>query len=283
MLIQQFRKTVSQSLCKRADAFLALLDALTVAGYINSPVALSEETLFRRKFSSIFDTLLNAEIDFDELLPALYKHQPSDSEQIAGYEVYGLDVTPNERIEGETLEDRGSLKTEKDEPVRYGLKFSCLVRLLNMGTSWVAPVDVIRVATCLSDSQAGGVQVEELDRRNPNQKVITADSLYANHFFLKTFLAVEHAFVLVRLRSNLVFWGQPKPHPKGTRGAPAKHGPKFKLSAPSKLPDQSETFLLGEQTVTQKVWHGYHLKKVPGLVGTVLRTEFLRSEWHPTV
>lgn len=278
MLLQQFRQTVYQSLIKRADAFFDLLDALTVACHVSSPVALSEETPFRRKFSSVFDTLLQGEFDFDELLSALYEHQPSDSEQIAGYEVYGLDTTPNERPEAETLEDRGSLKTQKDEPVRYGHKYSWLVRLVNWGTSWVAPVDVQRVATCLSDSQAGGVQVQELDRRNSNPKVIVADSLYANHLFLETFVALKHAFVLVRLRGNSALWGKPKPHSKGTRGAPAKHGPKFKLSAPSRAPDKQDTLLLGEQTVILQAWHNLHFKKEPELVGTVLKVEFLRSD-----
>lgn len=88
---------------------LDLAYALTVEGHVNSPVALSEETPFRRKLSSIFDTLLQAEIDFDQLLPALYEHQPPGSEKIAGYEVSGLDATPNERPEVETLEDRASL------------------------------------------------------------------------------------------------------------------------------------------------------------------------------
>ena len=281
MLLQQFRQTVYQAMRKRADAFLDLMDALTVAGHVNSPVALSEETPFRRKFSSIFDTLLQAEIDFDHLLPALYEHQPPESETIAGYEVYGLDTTPNERPEAETLEDRGSLKTQKDEPVRYGHKHSWLVRLVNRGTSWVAPVDVERVATCLSDSQAGGVQVQELDRRNRKPKVVVSDSLYANHLFLAVFLTLKNTFALVRLRNNMVFFGCPKPHPKGKRGAPAKHGPKFKLSAPSRTPDQSEAFLLGEQTVTLQAWHGLHLKKLTGLVGTVLRIEFLHLDGTP--
>ena len=93
MPIQQFRQTVYQSLIKRADAFIDLLDALTVASYVSSPAALSEETPFRRKFSSVFDTLLIGEFDFDELLPALYEHQPTDSEQMAGYEVDALDTT----------------------------------------------------------------------------------------------------------------------------------------------------------------------------------------------
>jgi len=130
MPIQQFRQTVYQSLLKRADAFFDLLDALTVAGHVSSPVALSEEAPFRRKFSSIFDTLHEAEFDFDQLLQALFEQQPPNSEEIAGYEVYALDTTPNERQEAETLEDRVSLKAQKDDPVRYGHKYSWLVRLV---------------------------------------------------------------------------------------------------------------------------------------------------------
>jgi hypothetical protein len=198
MLTQQFRKAVYQSFCKRADALMDLVDALTVAGHVNSPVALSEVTPFRRKFSSIFDTLRQGEIDFDLLLPALMEYQPSDSELIAGYELYALDCTPNERDEAETLEDRGSLKTEKDEPVRYGHKYSWLVRLLHGGTSWAAPEDVRRVETSLTDSEVASVQVRELDQRDSKPKGVTADSLYANCIFLAIFLELKNGVALVR-------------------------------------------------------------------------------------
>jgi hypothetical protein len=281
MLIQQFRKAVYQSISKRADAMFDLIDALTVAGHVDSPVALSEEAPFRRKFSSIFDTLLHGEIDFDLLLQTLFAYQPSNSEQMAGYEVYALDCTPNEREEAETLEDRSSLKTQKDEPVRYGQKYSWLVRLIHWGTSWVAPVDVRRVETSLTDSQVASVQVRELDQRNPTPKVVVADSLYGNHLFLAVFLVIKNVFALVRLRSNQVFYGPPKPHPKGTRGAPAKHGAKFKLSAPSRSPDRAETFLLGQQTVSLQAWQELHFKKLPALVGMLLRIEFLRPDGTP--
>jgi hypothetical protein len=83
-------------------------------------VALSEETPFQRKFSSVYDALQHGEFDFDLLQQALLTFQPDDSEQIAGYEVYAVDCTPNERPEARTLEDRGSLKAQKNEPVRYG-------------------------------------------------------------------------------------------------------------------------------------------------------------------
>jgi len=281
MQIQQFRNTVYQSITKRADAIFDLIDALTVAGHVTSPVALSEEAPFRRKFSSIFDTLLQGEFDFDLMLSGLYEHQPPDSELIAGYEVYGLDTTKNERSEAETLEDRGSLKTQKDDPVQYGHKYSWLVRLTNRGTSWVAPVDVRRVETSLTDSQVGAIQVQELDQRNSKAKVVVEDSLYGNHLFLAVFLAAKNVFGLVRLRSNSTFYEQPKPHPKGKRGAPAKHGAKFKLSSPSRPADRSETFMLGQQTVILQAWQGLHLKKLSELVGMVIRVEFLRSDGTP--
>ncbi|HYG33858.1 MAG TPA: transposase [Clostridia bacterium] len=281
MLIQQFRTAVYQSIVKRADALLDLIDALTVAGHVDSPVALSEEAPFRRKFSSIFDTLRQGEFDFDLLLQALHAHQPRDSETIAGYEVYGLDCTPNPRSEAETLEDRGSLKTQKEDPVSYGHKYSWLVRLVKWGTSWGAPVDVRRVETSLTDSTVARVQVQELAVYNRQPKVVVADSLYGNYLFLAVFLVVENVFALVRLRSNQVFYGPPKPHPKGTKGAPAKHGAKFKLSEPSRLPDRTETFLLGEQTISLQAWQGLHFKKLPALVGMLLRVEFLRADGTP--
>jgi len=72
---------------------LDLIDALTVAGQVSSPVALSEQKPFRRKFGSI----------------------------------YAVDGTANEREAAETLPDRRVLKSSKDEPVRYGHKYSWLV------------------------------------------------------------------------------------------------------------------------------------------------------------
>jgi hypothetical protein len=282
MQIQQFRIAVYQSIVKRADAVMDLIDALTVARHVTSPVALSEETPFRRKFSSIFDTLLQGEFDYDLLLSALREFQPPDSERIAGYEVHGLDTTKNERSEAETLEDRGALKAQKDDPVQYGHKYSWLVRLVNWGTSWAAPVDVRRVETSLTDNQVGAIQVQELDQRNPEvKKVVVADSLYGNHLFLKVFLVVKNVFALVRLRSNSIFYEAPPPHAKGKKGAPAKHGAKFKLSSPSRPADHNETFMLGQQTVVLQAWQGLHFKKLFKLVGMVIRVEFLRPDGTP--
>jgi hypothetical protein len=258
-----------------------LIDALTVAGHVESPVALSEETPFRRKFSMVYDTLHNAELDLDRLPETLLAFQPGDSETIAGYEVYGLDATPNERPEAETLPERCSLKSQKDEPVRYGHKYSWLVRLLKWGSSWVAPQDLRRIDPELSDNQVGSLQVQELAQRDPKPKVVVEDSLYGNQVFLAVFLWLKNTFALVRLRSNLILYEQPKARQPKKKGAPCKHGPRFKLSSPPRLADRTETFRLRSQTVRLQAWQGLHFKKLSTLVGMLLRVEFLKADGQP--
>jgi hypothetical protein len=258
-----------------------LIDALTVAGHVESPVALSEETPFRRNFSMIYDSLCNAELDLDRLPGTLLEFHPGDSETIAGYQIYGLDATPNERLEAETLPERCSLKSQKDEPVRYGHKYSWLVRLLKWGSSWVAPQDLRRIDPELSDNQVGGLQVQELAQRNPKRKVVVEDSLYGNQVFLAIFLQLKNTFALVRLRSNLILYEQPKGRQPKKKGAPYKHGPRFKLSSPPREPDRTETFQLRSQTVRLQAWQGLHFKKLSALVGLLLRVEFLKADGQP--
>lgn len=134
-IISEFRKAVYQSLRRRADALLDLIDALTVAGQVSSPVALSEQKPFRRKFGSVYDGLENGEMDMDEILSLLPHCAPADSETMAGYRVYAVDATANDHEAAETLPDRSVLKASQAEPMRYGHKYSWLVRLINFGTS----------------------------------------------------------------------------------------------------------------------------------------------------
>jgi hypothetical protein len=277
-LFQQFRQQLYQSLPKRADATLDFIDALTVAGHVASPVALSEESPFRRKFSSIYDVLSEGQLEPAPLHTLLTAAQPVEAETMAGYEVYGLDATPDERPEAETLAERGLLKAQKNEPVRLGQKFSWLVRLVKPGTSWVAPWDVRRIKTSSNDNQTAAEQVKALDQQNSRLKVVVADSLYANQMFLAVFVVVQTVIALVRLRQNLTLYEQPLPKPAGSRGAPRKHGPAFKMARPGRAPDQTTSFQLGRQVVRLAAWHKLHLRKLPTLVGLALRVEFLKPD-----
>lgn len=160
----KFRNAVYQKVSHRPDAILDLIDALTVAGQVSSPVSVSESPLFRRKFSSVYDALLEGEIEVEQWRNLLVDCQPAESETIAGYEGYAVDATPNERMAAETLPDRGVLKAQQKEPVRYGHKYSWLVRLVQSGTSWVAPLDVQRISTRSTDTELAAEQVKALAR-----------------------------------------------------------------------------------------------------------------------
>ncbi len=280
-LIQQFRDTVYQCFAKRGDAALDLLDALTSAAVVESPVALSTSALFRRVFSSVYDVLTEGRLDEEALHTAWYTHQPTDSETIAGYEVYGVDATPRPYTDAPTLPEAQYLKTEARAVAEVGYKYSWVARLVQWGTSWIAPQAVARMGVQSSDSATAAEQVQALDRQSGRPKVVVGDSLYANKVFLAVFLLLHTIVALVRLRGNRVLYEAPLPKAPGTRGAPRKHGPPFKLANPSRPPDLELCFTIGRQRVHGQVWYGLHFYALAALVGSVLRLEFLKADGTP--
>jgi hypothetical protein len=278
--LSEFREAVYQKVVWRPAAILDLVDALTIAGHVNSPVALSESPLFRRRFSSVYDALVHGELS-DDLKTLLNDSQDADWETIGGYEIHAIDATPNERMSAETLADRGALKAQKKEPVRYGHKYSWLVRLVQSGTSWVAPEDIERIETATTDTKVAAQQVKELATLNQHLKVITADSRYRDKHFLGAFADLENTYALVRLQNNQKLSQEPTPKPSGSRGAPRKHGADFQLSAIEREPDVLEVFSLGKQKVRVRVWHKLHFKRIAKVKGSVVCVEFLKEDGTP--
>ena len=278
--INKFREAVYQKVIFRPAAILDLVDALTIAGHVSSPVALSESSLFRRKFSSVYDALVHGDLG-DDLKTVFSDSQDVDWETIGGYEIHAIDATPNERMSAETLADRGALKAQQKEPVRYGHKSSWLVRLVQRGTSWVAPEDIERIGTATTDTKVAAQQVKDLAVRSQRPKVITADSRYRDKHFLSTFADLENTFALVRLQNNQKLSQEPAPKPKGSRGAPRKHGADFQVNAIEREPDALTEFSLGRQKVRMRVWHKLHFKRLAKVKGSVVCVEFLRKDGTP--
>jgi len=91
---------------------------------------------------------------------------------------------------------------------------------------------VRRIKTSSNDNQTAVEQVKELNQQNERLKVVVGDSLYANHIFLAVLMVVKTIVALVRLRQKVTLYEQPVPKPAGSRGAPRKHGPAFKMGQP---------------------------------------------------
>jgi hypothetical protein len=278
--ISEFREAVYQKVTYRPSAIFDLIDALTIAGHVSSPVALSESALFRRKFSSVYDALVYGDLG-DDLETVFSNSQDENWETIAGYEIHAIDATPNERMSAETLADRGALKAQQKDAVRYGHKYSWLVRLVQSGTSWVAPEDVERIGTATTDTKLAAQQVKDLAVRNKRPKVVTADSRYRDKHFLGAFAGLENTYALVRLQNNQKLSQEPKLKPAGSLGAPLKHGADFQLTAITREVDASEEFLLGKQKVRVRVWHKLHFKRLTKVTGSVVCVEFLKEDGSP--
>jgi len=277
----RFRREVYQSFEQRADAGMELVDALTSAPTVGSPVGLSESSLFRRGFSSVYDFLKSGRILLPRLRRVLFRHQPKDAETIAGYEVYAVDCTGDPAPAAKTLPDRGQSRKGRLASLEVGHTYSWLVRLVQRGTSWCMPLDIGRVPTERTDSQVGVEQVAALAKHNNHPKVVVADSLYCNATFLAICLTVQFVYALVRIRSNRVLYEEPPERKPGQKGRPRKHGPKFKLSTPSRSPDRVEMCTLLGQQVRLLAWSNLHFYKLPFLVGMVLSVQFLKADGSP--
>ena len=280
-MIDRFRREVYQSFEQRADAGMDLIDALTGAVTVESPVAQSESPLFRRRFSSVYDFLKRGRILLSQLGRVLERNQPEDAEKIAGFEVYAVDCTDDPVPAAETLQDRVRSKKGRYAPAQVIHRYSWIARLVAWRTSWCMPQDVRRVSTETTDSAVGAAQVAALAERNDRPKVVVADSLYGNAIFLAVFLTVQNLYALVRLRSNRTLYEEPPERHPGQRGRPRLHGRKFKLSAPWRAPDRTEERTLLGQTVRLRAWQGLHFYQIPFLVGMVLCVEFLKPDGTP--
>lgn len=104
------------------------------------------------------------------------------------------------------------------------------------------------------------------------------DRGYGNGRFVKATAGVE-ADLLLRLPGNRCVWGLPPPY--SGRGAPRKHGVKFKFNAPETWPVADETLVVddlkvGRVRVTR--WRGYHFRTSAQRPMYILRVEVLQSK-----
>lgn len=278
-LFIQFRKSLYSCFTQRADALFDLLDALLECDQVESPVAVSQQSTFRRRYSSVYDGLSAGRLDEAAAQKLLVESVPGTVQTISDYEVHVVDATSVYRPEAVTLSDRVLLKSDQRETAQPGQAYSLLARAIQVGSSWVAPEAVERISSAQTASQVAGEQVRDLAQQNTQRKVIVGDSGYANTVFLAVFVLLQHVVALVRLRSNQVLYAAPPAY--SGRGRPRKHGARFKVSKPGWAADQVCTIELLGQSVTLSAWYRLHFKKLTTLPGLVLCVVFLRPDGTP--
>ena len=278
--INQFRDELYAGFKKRADGSLDLIDALASAQTVESAVEVSMSAAFRRGYSSVYDTLDEGEIEDRAMGALLYEHQPEGSEEIGGYEIYAGDATDEGRAAAKTLADRTVQKSQARVAGVAGHKYQWLVRLVTERKSWVAPQAVERVNSSETANTVAARQVQSLDQRSPNPKVVVVDSGYVSKAFLAVFIGVMTVVLLIRLRSNQCLYRTPGQRVAGKPGRPAKHGVQVKLRQ-MPTPDREQQCEIRGQRVILQAWVGLHLKCVAELVGMVVCVTFLNADGTP--
>jgi hypothetical protein len=224
--LQQFRDGFYGCLDGWGDALFELADAaLCAPAPVTSVPTLSLESVFRRSHGSLYKALARGEIDTAALRRLLVANRP------AGWPlVFAVDASSWARCDAETSPQRGfyysASKHSAGQPIVAGWSYQWITQLDWAADSWTAPVDVTRIPPAADATTATIDQVRRLVDLLPadaDAPIFVFDAGY-DPIALTDGLAGTRAGIVVRIRSDRVFYADPQPPPPGKRGRPRRHG-----------------------------------------------------------
>ena len=258
-----FRDALYGCLDRWADALFELCDAtLCTPAAVGSVPALSMEPVFRRSHGSLYKALARGSIDDERLRGILVGQRP------AGWPaVFAVDASTWPRCDAETSPERGFYyhpsRHSAGQPIVAGWSYQWVAGLSWESDSWTAPLDVLRIPP-LADTAAATVgQLERLVRRLGDGGPVPLFVLDAGYdpIALGAGLAASRAQVLVRIRSDRVFYADPEQKPDGSVGRPRRHGARFRCADPAGRAAPDATLDADEPRygrVSVQAWHGLH-------------------------
>ncbi len=270
--LKQFRQTIYDLLGRGQDVLFELMDAALTTTEVTSLVRLSQSPLFRRQWPSLYSALKAARVSRTKLMKQLLAEVSCDDPPLlAG------DATLWIRPEAKTLKER-TFGRGSHGSIGVGQSYSTLAWIPEAEGSWALPLRHERITSFETPVSKGSFQLNQVCRYLLVRPLVAYDRAYGNGLFVKATAEVA-ADLLLRLPGNRCVWGAPPP--SSGRGAPPKHGVKFKLSAPETWPVADETIevddpKLGRVKVTR--WHSYHFRNSPQRPMDILRVEVLQPK-----
>jgi hypothetical protein len=258
-----FRRALHGCFSSWGDALFELCDAaLCSPSPVGSVPSLSLEPVFRRSHGSLYKGLARGEIDADALRELLVEHRPKHWPL-----VFAVDASTWERCDAECSPERGfyhsASKHSAGQPIVAGWSYQWISQLSWDPDSWTAPMDAMRIPPTEDATEATVDQVRRLLRLLPTDEQVPMFVFDAGYdpIAISEALKDERAQVLVRLRSDRVFYTDPPPRRPGTKGRSRRHGKRFKLSDPKSAPKPDADLRLVDSrygTVRVRAWHHLH-------------------------
>ena len=158
----------------------------------------------------------------------------------------------------------------------WDFRYSTLAWIPESNGSWALPLRHERITSFETPTSRAAFQLKLVSRQLEKRPLAAYDRGYGNAKFVTATADIE-ADLLLRLASNRCLWGKPCTY-QG-RGAPRKHGHKFKLNDPETWPEADETLTVEDPKVGQvKVthWSGYHFLESPTRDMEIIRVEVIK-------
>ena len=260
-----FRSAWYRCLGRRADALFELADAVLCAdGPVTSFPRLSLEPVLRRGHGSAYASLAEGRVDVEALRDVLAAGRPS------GWPlVFAVDGTSWPRCDAETSPERGFYyhpsRHSAGKPIVAGWWYQKISQLNWARDSWTWPLDALRLGPLADHVTATAAQIRALLGRLGGTPAVPLFVFDAGHdpVALAEELAGDRAQVLVRIKSDRVFYRDPPPRAPGGTGRPRRHGARFDCKDPATW-DAPGAELASHDgaygTVTVRAWPGLHPK-----------------------
>jgi hypothetical protein len=272
--LQEFRKAVYESLGPAKDAVFELMDAVLTTPSVSSFVSLSLSPVFRRQWPSVYTAVQASRVPRAKLMRQYIAVMPVESQPLlAG------DHTAWARPDAITLKDRTFEHdtTSGKPPISVGQGYSTLTWVPETSGSWALPLRHERISSFETPSTKAAFQLKQVTRQLSVRPLAVYDREYGTASFVNQTRQIP-ADLLLRVASNRCLWGAPPPY--GGRGAPRKHGDKFKLNAPTSWATPVEVLEVHDPQLGQVRllrWSHLHFQKAPQRQMELLRVEVV----HP--
>jgi len=268
--LSQFRQSLYEQLGRAKDAVFELMDAVLLSASIMSFVSLSQSPVFRRQWPSTYAALHDSRMPQAKLMKGL-----SERVETQGQPILAGDRTVWPRPDAVTLRERTYEHTSAQTTV-VGQSYSTLAWVPEESGSWALPLRHERISSFETPGKRAAFQLQQVTRQLRTRPLAVYDRGYGNARFVTQTAAIE-ADLLLRLASNRCVFGAPPPY--GGRGAPRKHGLKFKFNDPTTWPQAQETIEVddpqyGRVRVTR--WSKFHFKQSPGRAMEIVRVEVIK-------
>ena len=270
--LNQFRQNLYRQMGKAKDARFDLMDAVLVSASIASFVSLSQSPVFRRQWSSLYAALHDGRIPEGKVKRALVEQVKGE-----GQPILAGDQTLWSRPDAPTLRER-TLEGGKGQGSTAGHHYSTLAWIPEERGSWALPLRHERISSFETPSQRAVFQLKQVSRQLGKRPLGVYDRGYGNAQFVQQTAGIE-ADLLLRLASNRCVYGAPPPY--SGRGAPRKHGVKFKFNDPTTWPKTDETIEVDDSTygrVKLMRWSGFHFKQSCQRPMEIIRVEIIEPK-----